>query len=313
VSVRSPFGWRIKVDAPQMTECHRQSLFTSFMKRLFWFALALAALPILGAERDIYDIMYLPRAGTTFGMSSFGYSHAHANGSGDIFSLSSDAFWMNQTVGHSFTDKFSLSGNIGYLTSKSTHELEGYRLTSKQVGWSDPSLNARFRLSDDGLLWDVMGGALIESGKSYHDQGRSNNKRGVSEFTLGTQVGKKTDSLQWAFHADLTRVGAQETENTSSSGRYVWKLEPYYQCSIGGQLLNRVGSRSFIRSGATFSAMGLGLTTEDLYKIYRVGTAYEHVCSKDLILRAGINYSVRDTWLTYIHQIGFTIGAGYQF
>ena len=113
-----------------MTECHRQSLFTSFMKRLFWFALALAALPILGAERDIYDIMYLPRAGTSFGVSSFGYSHAHANGSGDIFSLSSDAFSMSQTVGHSFTDKFSLSVNMGYLTSKSTNELEGYRFTA---------------------------------------------------------------------------------------------------------------------------------------------------------------------------------------
>ena len=294
-----------------MTECHRQSLFTSFMKRLFWFALALAALPILGAERDIYDIMYLPRAGTTFGMSSFGYSHAHANGSGDIFSLSSDAFSMSQTVGHSFTDKFSLSVNMGYLTSKSTHELEGYRFTSKRVGWSDPSLSARFRLSDDGLLWDVTGGALIESGKSYQDQQRSNNKSGGNAFTLGTQVGKKTDSLQWAFHADLTRFGEQTHEINHPLFSWRIKTEPHYSGSIGGQLLNRVGLRSFIRSGATFSAVGPAI--DDSYKIYRVGTAYEHVCSKDLILRGGVDYSLTDTQLRYLHQFSFTMGAGYQF
>jgi hypothetical protein len=283
------------------------------MKRLFWCALALAALPILGAERDIYDIMYLPRAGTSFGSSNLGYSYAHAHGSENIFSLTSNAFSMSQTVGHSFTDKFSLSVNMGYLTSKSTSELEGYRFTSKRVGWSDPSLNARFRLSDDGLLWDVMGGALIESGKSYHDQQRSNNKSGGSAFTLGTQVGKKTDSLQWAVHADLTRFGEQ-THETNLRSRFFsgrFKTEPYYSGSIGGQLLNRVGLRSFIRSGATFSV--IGSVIDGLYKIYRVGTGYEHLCSKDLIFRAGVDYSVTDTQLRYLHQLNFTMGAGYQF
>jgi hypothetical protein len=282
------------------------------MKRLFWFALASAALPILGAERDIYDIMYLPRAGTTFGMSSFLYSHAHANASGNIFSLSSDAFLMNQTVGHSFTDKFSLSGNMGYLTSKSTSALEGYRFTSKRVGWSDPALGARFRLSDDGLLWDVIGGALIESGKQSQDQQRSNNKRGGSALTLGTQVGKKTDSLQWAVHADLTRHGERTREINRPLLSWRTETEPhYYSGSIGGQLLNRVGLRSFIRSGATFSAVGSAI--DDSYKIYRLGTAYEHVCSKDLILRSGIDYSLIENRLRSIHQFSFTMGAGYQF
>jgi hypothetical protein len=281
------------------------------MKRLFWCALALAALPILGAERDLYDIMYLPRAGTSFGSSSLGYSYAHAHESENIFSLTRNAFSMNQSVGHSFTDKFSLSVNMGYLTSKSANELEGYRVTFKRVGWSDPSLSARFRLSDDGLLWDVTGGALIESGKSYQDQQRINNKTGGSAFTLGTQVGKKTDSLQWAFHADLTRFGEQTHEIKHRLFSSILKTEPYYSGSIGGQLLNRVGLRSFIRSRATFSV--LGLTFDEPYKIYGVGTAYEHVCSKDLILRAGVDYSVTDSWLRYLHQIGFTMGAGYQF
>ena len=130
------------------------------MKKLIALAVLATTTIAHGAERDIFDIMYLPTTGTTYGFTE----GILVNGSfeGETFEGDVTGYGLKQTIGHSLSDKLTVQGEINYLSQTADVDADGIdTFTQDKKGLSDPTFTARYRLKDEAQMLDVIGGAKI--------------------------------------------------------------------------------------------------------------------------------------------------------
>lgn len=82
------------------------------MKVLLALAVLTTSAVSLASERAIYDIMYLPSAGTTFGISEAQYSKRTIDADAGETDIS--GYGVSQTIGHTLTDRFGLAVSMNY-------------------------------------------------------------------------------------------------------------------------------------------------------------------------------------------------------
>ncbi len=288
------------------------------MKKLLALAVLATATTAFAADnREIEDIMYLPNTGTTFGFTTAEMTKGEIKQDAGDTDIS--GFELSQTIGHSFTDRFSLAGSINYVNQEEDVEDAD---TQEVTGISDPSVSARFRVMDESFRWDVLGGATIGIGDRVVDEDlNENNLQGGNGLFAGTQFGGKSESFQWAILGrlshNMTRTLAIETPTADTDV----DLEATNDLLLRADFLATLGEKSFLRPfiSAEFNE---ALESEDDVEfqgpttINTVGAEYQHKLSPDLLLRAGVNYSIVNLDSGNIDDYNvwnFLAGANYQF
>ncbi len=272
------------------------------------------------ADSAIYDVQYLPKAGTTYGQTEWQYLQTEVEISNDDGSKS-DGWNLQQTIGHSFTDRLSVEGLINYTDVTNDPE-DSTENDSDQTGISDPTVQARFRAMDEQWRLDIIGGAKISLGDSeFKSNGDSNNLDGGNELFLGTQIGQKSENMQWAVLGQYNRVMESTTDFKGAGGGKV-KDDAYGQWTFRGDILNKLAEKSYLRShlSAIFTPEYNDDETPEgtvsSSTTYEIGTQYQHLFSQDLLGLAGVDYQTVNVSSGQVDSVTgwrFSVGARYQF
>ena len=167
------------------------------MKFIIAICLLASATVSFAADRAIYDLMYLPKAGTFFGSTEAGYGWGKStmhDDSGDIADLEYSAYLLQQTVGYSVVDNLFISAAMSYQNTDIDVDVTGGDTdTYKTTGESDPRFEARFRAIETEYLVDVLVGAEIATGDSETASADNdgNNKNGGNVANVAVEIGQK--------------------------------------------------------------------------------------------------------------------------
>lgn len=287
------------------------------MKKIITLTVLAASTVATASERKINDLMYLPQAGTTYGISQGSYlkQNIENDGPGET---DQDGITLSQTFGHAFTDRFSLSATLDYANLTTDPSGAG-QSESHTRGISDPTVGARFRTMDETFRWDIIGGVGIGLGDHKIDSdGDQDFKQGGNSLYVGTQFGATNEYFQWSLLGQLTHNMEATTKDDTTNTKI--KDDANNELLVRGEILNKLASDSYLHSnlGANFTEQfdddNDGSTAAST--TYNLGTEYQQILSQDLMLRAGVDYFMinRDTgnidnntgWL-------LTLGANYQF
>jgi hypothetical protein len=294
---------------PMIIKLKPITILGDFMKKFL-------AIAILASSSDIYDIMYLPNAGTTYGFSTINSLDAELES--DQVDAEASGYRFQQSIGHAFSDRLLVQLDLDYLDA----EVDPEAGTSTDLkGLSDPTFGARFRMMDEKFRWDLTGGAFVSiQDHEIDSSGDADNLQGGHSLFLGTQLGAKTENMQWAVLAKLTHNLKAETKVDSAIGADS-EDDANNELLLRGDLLNKLAKKSFIRShlSAEFAEGFDDDSNEESYApstSYEMGAEYQHLCSQNLLVRLGVAYLTIDQKSAQIDRnIGWTynFGVNYQF
>lgn len=285
------------------------------MKKLLALTVLLSSTASFASDRAIYDIMYLPTAGTTYGFSEAEYLDNMIKGKSGADDVGATGLGFTQTLGHSFTDRLSVEAAIGYGDFRLDNE---NAKNSNQEGLTDPTINARFRVMDEVFRLDVLAGALFSIQDSEISHSGSDNLQGGNALNLGAQFGAKNEFFQWAILGKYTYNADREVEvlNTDVD------VDSNNELLLRGDILNKLTEsaylRSFISADFTDAAEGEdGVGDFELaHTTYAIGTEYEYLFSANMLGRLGVDYDCvkQDTGFESSNtQWTIRLAANYQF
>jgi|GEM_PF-5722718 len=290
------------------------------MKRFIALAILVTTSSSYGASREIYDLMYLPNAGTTYGFSTGQYVSAERE-SDQLGDLDVKGFNLSQTIGHAFSDRLSLEGSIDYTSLQS--DPEGGEKFDSSKGISDPSVQLKFRAIDEKFRLDLIGGATVNfMDREVERDGDTNNVQGGHSLFGGAQIGVKADAFQWALGAAIVHNMKATTEFETASGDVEVEDDANNELLVAGNILHKLTEKSILRWD--LSARFTESYEDDLnpanetppQTVYSVGPEYQYMASQDLLLRAGVDYQTFNSRSGQIDDAdawNFLLGANYQF
>ncbi len=293
------------------------------MKRFLALAIAVSAVSAHAvSDRAIYDIMYLPKVNTKYGITELGMQDRDIKGEGSTRDVDIKGWGVKQDIGFALTEKLTVNLHMEYLNAEIDQEGGS---SFDQEGVTDPVASGRFRLMDEDLKLDLIGSLLmsIADGKIKTDNtgiiSDMNNLQGGNAVSVGAQVGQQKENLQWAFLAQYKRNFEREYDIDNEDVKYKSNNDFFFRAD----LLNKLAEKSFLRShvSTNFEERLDNKTSgySDLFTpktVYKLGTQYQHLCSSDLLLRGGVEYAIENS---NNGQFGsdrawtFSVGANYQF
>jgi len=285
----------------------------------FFLALAVLATSAtaFSASRDIYDIMYLPTANTNYGFTEAGYITGSFEGKNGASDGDISAYGVEQTLGRSFSDRLSVQVALNYINGIVDYEDAP---NTDQKGLSDPTFTGRYRVMDEDMTLDILGGFLVSLGDSkIKSNGDTDNRQGGHAVFAGAQLGKKMENMQWAVQGLVTR-NFERTLDTSGGDADV---DANTELLVRGDLLNKHSEKSFIRSHFDIEFESLQTsddtapeTVQAPTTIYTIGAEYQHLCSQNLLARVGVDYLSQNQNSAYVksdNRWKIFVAANYQF
>lgn len=283
------------------------------MKRLLVLALvAGASTAYADSSRALYDLMYLPKAGTVYGISQANLLKGRImDKSGtSAFKIDVDGYTFEQSAGYSLTDMFSLTAKIGY------NDISLDNGGSDSTGVTDPNVLGRFRVFDSEFRLDLLASATISLGDSKtKSNGDSDARNGGHDVAGGVQLGHKFTDWQWSTTA-LLRHYFEATTDVSGSGKT--KDDAHNELSLMADVLFRVDT------AANLKFMTSAILTERYEdnqssstassNRYLIGGEYQYLVSNDFLVRGGLSYSIiKANHIDQNDLFTFSVGANYQF
>ena len=284
------------------------------MKRFVALCLLSVSTVSFAAERSIYDLMYLPKAGTTYGQTDFNLlkEEVKINGGGKI---DVSGYQFEQTIGHSISDRLLLNARLDWVNV----EIDPKGGTKSTVeGLSDPSIGARFRAVDEALMVDVIGDFTVGLGDREVDGDETNNRQGGHSLKVGAEVGQKHEGFQWAGHAFLNRNFKAKTKTTGGGGTV--EDDAYNGYVFGGSVLQKLAEETYLLGMADvnfdneYDNDANGTTASSTR--YDLSAGVRQLFSPDLMLQVALMYSTTNQdSATFEDQTAWTLNAGlrYQF
>jgi len=271
------------------------------------------------AERALYDVMYQPKAGTTFGISEYIYSDDTVDSSAGDYEVSGSRF--KQTFGHSFSDKLSLALGLNFA-NLITDPDQGK--SSENSGISDPTVSSKYRLIDENIKWDLLLGFRMSlKDAEVKSNGDTNNVEGGHALNFGTQVGEKSENFQWAVLANVTYNFKRRIDQPGANNE---EYNSKFDAILRGDILNKLTEKSFLRSFISYemlegvTVVNSSVNVASVYSpekdVYTLGTEYQYLLSNDFILRGGISYASTKTdsgSIDSYNSWNLLLGANYQF
>jgi hypothetical protein len=282
------------------------------MKFLIALSLLVTSVASIASTRSIFDLQYLPKAGTLFGTTDASVTNTNIyirTVKADI-----DANQLSQTVGFSVMDNLLLSVSANYLESSLKVSNSD---TVRTRGLSDATVAGKFRLMDDAYIFDILADYLISTGDSEVNgsQTRYDNKAGGGIANVAAQFGSKSADFQWAVLARFTRF-FEATQDISGAGDNDSKAHNAYYVE-GSTLMNlSFQDWKFKTTLSALSVDGYKDDSESNASVTQIGLAgeWQYVCSTNLLARAGVGLT--ETITDRIQQYNswkFNVGATYQF
>jgi hypothetical protein len=266
---------------------------------------AMSAVSQAASTRDLYDIMYLPNAGTIYGTTDAYVVHGKYEA--NKVKTDIDGTGFKQTLGYAIADSFLLSAT---MDSASIDTSPSAPLLTRK-GISDPTISGRYRFMDDEYRLDFLADALLPTGdKEVNSNNDMNNKVGGGVARVGAEFGKKSKDFQWSLSAFYTR-NFQATFGGLD-------LDAHNAYMIRGDVLANVTDTSFIRSFLSAQVTdgykdNTGSSYGSANKI-SAGAEYQHMCSKNFMAKIGVTLS--EIYTENADQFDLwaaNIGANYQF
>ncbi len=251
------------------------------------------------SDSNVWDVQYLPKAGSLYAQSGLSYSSGEAKKSSTtaIFGWS-----YSQLFGYAPTDRFLLSTRI--RISELTYQyISGSR--ARFTGWSDPSIDTRYRLFDEKFLVDLLGGGIVATESAYTNFGGTANAHGSNDLDflggpqlyLGLEMGQKFPELQYSLLAQGSRI---MNSTTRYKGNPTESNDPYNIWTFQGTILNNLSQNKWLLRTTALTKLVDGYLsqaaeTKQKYSTaplieYRLGTEIDYVLSRDVMAVAGINY-----------------------
>jgi hypothetical protein len=271
------------------------------------------------AERAIYDVMYQPLAGTTFGISEFNSTLETVDSSAGDYEVSGPR--LKQTFGRSISDELSLSLSLNYA-DLTTDPNQGKSFENE--GISDPTFTSRYRLYDEKFRWDLLAGfrASLKDAE-VESNGDTNNVEGGHALSFGTQFGEKSEKFQWAILANATYNFKRRIDQPGANNE---EYNSKFDVILRGDILNQLAEKSFLRSFVSYEMLegvtpvNSSVNVDSVYApekdVYTIGAEYQHLISTDLLLRGGVSYATVKTdsgSVDSYNSWAFNLGANYQF
>lgn len=241
------------------------------------------------SKREIFDLQYLPNAGTLFG-----FSEARVIDGRDARQDSKtnfEGYNFNQTVGYSVMDSWYLAASMNWGRT----DVTAPGATATLEGISDPTISTRFRVMDDTTRFDIIASYLVSTGDRELDSGNDfNNKVGGAVGNVGAELGQKMDSFQWAARAVFTRNFEATTDFGSGIGKL--DLDAHNAYTVGGDVLAKLSEMSLFKTSLT--AMFIDEHEDENKTSYAsstnvtLGGEYQYLVSQNLMIRAGLSYGL---------------------
>lgn len=220
------------------------------MKKLLIASLVLTSLPALAIdwteknEREIYDLMYLPKAGTIFGQtfySSTAYKST-AKTTVKIAELEVSTVSLTQFAGYSVMDNLAVVLEVDYLLN-STQKLDYTSIVatpdseSESKGLGDPTLQVKYRVldqKDSKFNLDITPKYTFSTGDSETgtEDDDGNGKQGGSNFGLDVTIGKKYAEAQWTAFIGYEQSGEANSKDATTKEKS--KTSSYGTLIMGG-------------------------------------------------------------------------------
>lgn len=279
------------------------------MKKLIVVSALLASSLSFAAERNIWDLMYLPKAGTIFGQSELAYIDGNVDDKSFDEMTEVTGWGVAQTVGYSLSDKLLVTAELQYLKLDvdSTTDYE-------KSGISDPEILARYRVMEGEYVLDIVGGAEVSLGetetKSNND---SDNLNGGHILKAGAEFGSLAKYFQWTVAAQYARFLDGEADNAGTTE----DIDAHNIWTFGGSLLTSLSESSFLKFTYAFQI-------EDSYDIenvkqapttaHNLGVQYQMLLNENVLGYVGYNFqsSNANGYDTNDYSF-FSVGARYQF
>lgn len=296
------------------------------MKKALSIALAVASFGAVASDRNIWDLQYLPNKGTVYGNSQLTMLSGKIDYKGTSANIEASGVNLAQSVGYSVTDSFLVTASLYYtdFQGKGKSGADSFNNT----GWSDPTLDGRYRLLDDSFRLDVLAGGTVPMGDAYSSQNNHSNIKGNNDFWfqggprifLGLEAGQKLDKMQYA-------VRLQADEILKSDGRQQgdgkFKDDSHLNWTLQGSLLNQFSDKLFLRSHASVHFIEgynekAGSDKTDIAPVteYRLGTGLQYAVTTNVLGDIGVTYRQLNGSSGVIddqHYWLWTVGARYQF
>lgn len=282
-------------------------------------------------SRSIYDVMYLPKAGTAYGFSTVSTTIGHSESmnedtKADISKNDLTGYAFTQTAGYALTNQLSAAVSMNYTNE----ELEvdpkaGQKNTYKSSGISDPSFDFKFRAIDTDKLVDLLAGATVglQDSKSPTATKDGNNFQGGHSVYLGAEFGQKMTDFQYSFKAVVKR----NLEATDKTAGVKTKTKEHNAYLIQMTTLRALTAKTFVKPFAsmTFTERHKDNQGMKTYQksTFNLGVELQHALSANLLLRLGAIYQNSesdrtDDGTTKIENhkdyiVNFIAGANYQF
>ncbi len=287
--------------------------------------LCLISFDLFAAEANIYDLQYLPDAGMLYGHTDATYTSGEAKNTNTVAIY---GWTYAQTIGWAPTDKFLLSARI--RNTALTYE---YFTGSKAqfTGWSDPSLEGRYRILNENFILDFIGGGILSTDSSYINFGGTANAHGSNDADflggpqvfMGLEIGQKREYWQYAFQA----FGYRVMNSTSRfKGEPTQSNDPYNIWTLQGSLLNNLNSQklflhSFIGTRLVDGYLAKASESNEKFAIapiieYRMGTGLDYALSPSFLWNTGVTYrefKFDSGSIKYYYMLVWDVGLKYQF
>ena len=265
-----------------------------FMKFIALAVLALSATAAFAqSKRDIYDLQFLPVKGTNAGLTDATYtknSYRYAEGMS-----------YNQVIGRSFSDVLFASVAVGYAdrTGESSY---------KQTGWSDPSINVKYRLLDDAYRLDIVAGYTQSMGAQEYTNTTFNNKLGGNSMNLGVNFGQKWETMQWTSFINFNRVDSTTTRDNGKS-----TSAPYNFYTVGGSVLKNYGMINAVATLKGGISDFMGPDTRSTVGYFSIVPEAQYILTSNVLLRASIDFTRYGVKYNNGETYRYNVGATYQF
>lgn len=280
------------------------------MKKLLVAALVLSAVSVhADPTRSIYDLMYLPKAGTIYGFSQVDYIDARIMDSET--KIDGEFFLGTQTLGYAPIDALSVQVSMNYVRANFDQGTDDFS------GISDPTIAARFRLLDSDFRLDVLAESLVSLGDSETESdGDGDNLNGGHAVAAGAQFGMKDAGYQWSVKGLVRYFLEATTDNKETNVES--EDDAHFALDLGADVLAKLSQESLVRA---FTTVVITQEYEDdqndataANNFYTWGFEYQYLVSADLLAKAGISYSLTTGGdLDQADRFNFTVGANYQF
>jgi hypothetical protein len=168
-------------------------------------ALTMVSVAQAASNSALYDLQYLPEAGTVFGSTSYSYykySNSYYDGTNDVTSRN-NGHSLSQIIGYVPVQNLFLQAAASYadIKSKTTGESE-----TKSTGFNDFTLTGRYRVLGGAQRFDLVGSFLFSPDDAVIESDEDmNNYSGGHTLNLGVEYGVKNEANQWSLGANFVR------------------------------------------------------------------------------------------------------------